>query len=178
MSQWCARASQLASYVPSVTAPERGSVMSYFPTRILVATEGSEEAELAATAAAELAKSTNSELHVIHVSEPGAEISLNPAYSLNRDLLDEPLRELERQGRHLLNGQVKKIEEAGGTVAEAHLRIGSRPDHEIILLAEELDAGMIAMGSRGFGPLKRVLMGSVSESVVRHAHCPVTVARK
>ena len=139
-----------------------------------MATDGSEEAELAATAAAEIAKSTNSELHVIHVSEPGTEISLNPAYSLNRDLLEEPLRELERQGRHLLNRQVKKIEEAGGTVTEAHLRIASRPDHEIILLAEEIGAGMITM----YGPLKRVLMGSVSESVVRHAHCPVTVARK
>jgi nucleotide-binding universal stress UspA family protein len=152
--------------------------VSIFPTRILVATDGSEEAELATTAAAELAKSTNSELHVLHVVEPGPEISLNPAYSLNRDLLEEPLRELERQGRNLLHGQVKKIEEAGGTVAETHLRIRSRPEHEIILLAEEIDAGMIAIGSRGFGPLKRVLMGSVSESVVRHAHCPVTVARK
>ena len=152
--------------------------MSFFPTRILVATDGSEEAELAATAAAELAKSTNSELHIVHVSEFGAEISLNPAYSINRDLLEEPLRELEQQGRHLLNGQVKKIEGAGGSVAEAHHRIGSRPDHEIILLAEEIDAGMIAMGSRGHGPLARVLMGSVSESVVRHSHCPVTVARE
>jgi nucleotide-binding universal stress UspA family protein len=46
--------------------------MSFFPTRILVATDGSEEAELAATAAAELAKGTNSELHIVHVcsSEP------------------------------------------------------------------------------------------------------------
>ena len=151
--------------------------MSFFPTRILVATDGSEEAELAASAAAELAQSTNSELHIVHISELGAEVSLNPAYSINRDLLEEPLREIEQQGRHLLNSQVKKIEGAGGTVAEAHHRIGSRPDHEVILLAEEIDAGMIAMGSRGFGPLKRVLMGSVSESVVRHAHCPVTIAR-
>ena len=152
--------------------------MSFFPTRILVATDGSEEAELAATAAAELAKSTNSELHIVHVSELGAEISLNPAYSINRDLLEEPFRELEQQGRHLLNGQVKKIEGAGGTVAKAHHRIGSRPDHQIILLAEEIGAGMITVGSRGHGPVKRILMGSVSESVVRHAHCPVTVARK
>lgn len=151
--------------------------MSFFPTRILVATDGSQEAELAATAAAELAKSTDSELHVIHVSELGAEISLNPAYSLNPSLLEEPFRELERQGHNLLNGQVRKIEQAGGTVAEAHHRISSRPDHEIILLAQEIDAGMIAMGSRGHGPLARVLMGSVSESVVRHAHCPVTIAR-
>ena len=120
--------------------------MSFFPTRILVATDASEEAELAATAAAELAKVTDSELHIVHVSELGAEVSLNHAYSINRDLLEGPLRELERQGRHLLDGQVKKVEGARGTVAEAHHRIGSRPDHEIILLAEEIGAGMIAVG--------------------------------
>ncbi len=151
--------------------------MSIFPTKVLLATDGSAEAQLAATTAAELAKSTNSELHLVHVSEPGTEISLNPAYSLNRDLLEEPLRELQREGRQLLDGQVKKIKQAGGTVAEAHLRIASRPDHQIVMLAEEIGAGMIAMGSRGRGPLKRALMGSVSDSVVRHAHCPVTIVR-
>jgi hypothetical protein len=43
--------------------------MSIFPTRILVATDGSREAELAVTTAADLAKSTDSELHVVHVGE-------------------------------------------------------------------------------------------------------------
>ena len=41
--------------------------MSIFPTRILVATDGSEEAALALTTAADLSKSTNSELHVAYV---------------------------------------------------------------------------------------------------------------
>jgi Universal stress protein family len=36
---------------------------------------------------------------------------------------------------------------------------------------------LIAMGSRGLGGLTRALMGSVSDSVVRHAHCPVMVVR-
>jgi nucleotide-binding universal stress UspA family protein len=34
------------------------------------------------------------------------------------------------------------------------------------------------MGSRGHGRLSRALMGSVSDAVVRHAHCPVTIVRK
>jgi len=44
--------------------------------------------------------------------------------------------------------------------------------------AERLDAGMIVMGSRGLGRIRRALMGSVFDSVVRHAHCPVLVVRR
>jgi nucleotide-binding universal stress UspA family protein len=43
--------------------------------------------------------------------------------------------------------------------------------------SEELGVGTIVLGSRGLGALKRALMGSVSESVVTHAHCPVFVVR-
>jgi nucleotide-binding universal stress UspA family protein len=41
-----------------------------------------------------------------------------------------------------------------------------------------IDAGTIAMGNRGLGALSTALMGSVSESVVRHAHCPVYIMRR
>jgi nucleotide-binding universal stress UspA family protein len=61
-------------------------------------------------------------------------------------------------------------------VAETHLRAG-RPDKELIRLAGVLGVGTIVMGSRGIGALERMLIGSVSESVVRHAHCPVYVVR-
>jgi len=72
---------------------------------------------------------------------------------------------------------VREVQEAGGSVKEAHLRIGERRDEAIIHLAEELGAGLIVMGSRGLGGVRRALMGSVSDSVVRHAHCPVMVVR-
>jgi nucleotide-binding universal stress UspA family protein len=52
------------------------------------------------------------------------------------------------------------------------------PDAEIVELADKLSAGLIVVGSRGLGPLRRVLMGSVSDSVVRHAHCPVLMVRQ
>src|ERR687889_1069173 len=149
--------------------------MSIFPTKILLATDGSEEAELALLTAVDLANRTNSELHVVHVGGeyyPGPEIALSPA------LLEETLRELEGEAREGLEEQVKKIEEAGGTVTEAHLRMGERPEEKIVELAEELGIGLIAMGSRGLGGIRRALMGSVSDSVVQHAHCPVLVARR
>ena len=50
-------------------------------------------------------------------------------------------------------------------------------DTEIVALAEEIGVDLIVVGSRGRSPLKRTLMGSVSDSVVRHAHCPVLVVR-
>jgi nucleotide-binding universal stress UspA family protein len=148
--------------------------MSIFPTKILLATDGSEEAELALVTAVDLANRTDSELHVVHVSGeyfPGPEIVLE-----RPSLLEERLREIEREAREVLDAQVKKIEEAGGTVAEAHLRKG-RPDKEIVNLAEEIGAGLIAMGSRGLGGISRALLGSVSDSVVRYASCPVLVVR-
>ncbi len=45
--------------------------MSNFPTKILLATDGSREAELASQTAAELAQKTDSELHVLHVLASG-----------------------------------------------------------------------------------------------------------
>ena len=53
-----------------------------------------------------------------------------------------------------------------------------RADEEIVELAQSMGAGMIVMGSRGHGRIRRALMGSVSDSVVRHAHCPVTIVRE
>ncbi len=62
-------------------------------------------------------------------------------------------------------------------MAQARLGLGA-PDREVVDLAEEIGAGLVVMGSRGHGEIRRDLMGSVSDSVIRHAHCPVLVIRK
>jgi K+-sensing histidine kinase KdpD len=61
-------------------------------------------------------------------------------------------------------------------VAEAHLRMGAVAE-EIIACADELEVDLIIVGSRRLRGLKRALAGSVSESVFRHARCPVMVVR-
>jgi nucleotide-binding universal stress UspA family protein len=145
--------------------------MSIFPTTILLATDGSKEVQLAATTAADLAQRTDSELHVTTV---GASVPISATTSPAH--FEDVLREHRRQAQEVLEQQVKMIEEFGGTVKETHLREG-RADEEIVELAEEIGAGLIVMGSRGYGRLRRALMGSVSDAVVRHAHCPVTIVR-
>jgi nucleotide-binding universal stress UspA family protein len=72
---------------------------------------------------------------------------------------------------------MEKIRSDGGVVAGEHI-VEGRVAPEIVGLAEEIGAGLIVLGSRGLGGIRRALMGSVSDSVVRHAHCPVMVVRE
>ena len=149
--------------------------MSIFPTKILLATDGSEESSQAAQAAAELSKDTGSEVHVTYVLPSPRELRGHHTYS--RDVMRSVLEQAEGEARSFLEAQAQQVRESGGNVAETHLRAGE-PDKEIVKLSEELGAGSIVIGSRGLGALSRALMGGVSESVVRHAHCPVFVVRK
>ena len=59
---------------------------------------------------------------------------------------------------------------------QCHLFSG-RPFEEICRLAREIDADLIILGSRGYSGLKRVLLGSTAERVIRYASCPVLVPR-
>ena len=143
--------------------------MSIFPTKILLATDGSRDAELARTTAEDMANSTDSEVHVVTVA-PGY-----PSYDIRNPAVVEQLR---KQAQDILNEQVEKIEQSGGKVAEKHLKIAERyRAQQIVQVAEYIGAGLIVMGSRGLGGVRRALIGSVSDSVVRHAHCPVMVVR-
>jgi nucleotide-binding universal stress UspA family protein len=158
---------------------EKGDVpMSIFPTKILLATDGSREAQLAATTAADLASATNSELHLLSVAagNPDPVYQIHEA-GLRYETYEQALEAVKGETQEILDEQVRKVREAGGSVKEAHLRIGERRDRAIIHMAEELGAGLIVMGSRGLGGVRRSLMGSVSDSVVRHAHCPVMIVR-
>ena len=150
--------------------------MSIFPTKILLATAGSRDAEVATSTALDLADSTTSELHIVLVEEPAyAYVDLS-GYPYFPDA--ELEHELEQQARIRLDAEVEKIRSAAGAVAQAHLRVGAAAAAEIVDLAEEIGAGLIVMGSRGLGGIRRALMGSVSDSVVRNAHCPVLVVRR
>jgi nucleotide-binding universal stress UspA family protein len=148
--------------------------MGLFPTRILLATDGSEEAELAALKAVDLAQSTDSELHVVHVGVVPLFLLSDPG-TLGDDgkLYDE----VEEESRELLRKESWRVKVTGGTVAGTHLRMGEMVDLEIVALAKELHADLIVMGCRGHRGIRRAIEGSISDAVIRHAHCPVLVVR-
>ena len=147
--------------------------MSLFPTKILLANDGSEEAELAARTAIDLTDATNSELHISYVGALPNFLKGGPG---TRDYDGVMYEQIERESREMLRKLSWRVKVAGGTVAAAHFRMGKVAE-EIVDLAAELRAGLIVMGSRGRGGLRRLLMGSVSDPVVRHAHCSVMIVR-
>jgi nucleotide-binding universal stress UspA family protein len=143
-------------------------------TRILLATYGSEGTDFAAHTAIRLANSADCELHLVYVERlPGY-----PAYApISARHLEWELHEgAERAGLERLWELDRRIRIAGGTVAGAHLRVGEVAE-EVVGLAEELEVDLIVVGTRGRSVIGRALMGSVSDSVVRHARCPVVVVR-
>ncbi len=143
--------------------------MSIFPTRILLASDGSEDAAVAVRAAMDICGKTGSELHVVHAWQA----AIPPGYT-GRPLPVKYTSGYEREARYLLTAQVERIEAAGGTVAGAYFREGSAVD-AILDLSEELEAGLIVAGRRGLSPLKSLLLGSVSDGLAHHATRPVLI---
>lgn len=150
---------------PVLVVREEG--LDTFPDNILLATDGSADSGHAAEIAAQFSGKFDSELHVVHV---GHEVPTPHFESWVQS-------QLEEEAQKTLAGEKQRIEEAGGTVAQAHLKLGPSAE-EIVNLAEELGVGAVVMGSRGLDTTKRMVVGSVSESVVRHAHCSVLVVRR
>ena len=159
--------------------------MSIFPTKILLASDSSDTAAHAMDLAVELCEQTGSQLHLVYVGEDAYSATLISSEAADLEgvaredpaLIEQLQQQSDQMARRMLDTEVQKVREAGGTVAQAHLRMG-KADIEIVELAKEIDAGLLILSSRGSGIIKRALIGSVSDSVVRHAHCPVTVVRQ
>ena len=149
--------------------------MSEFPAKIVVATDGSEDAMLAARAAISLAHDPAAELHVIHV---GPALVYPPRTAGPTHGNHRGAKERGPGGTRLAGG---RDNEGGGEITKAYLRMG-RPSEEILSLSEEIIARLIVVGNQGLGRrfsrMKRFLMGSVSEKVSRYARCSVMVVRR
>jgi nucleotide-binding universal stress UspA family protein len=137
--------------------------MSHLPRKILLATDGSEDAELAGLAAAKLSVEAGAELHVVHAWQ-----------SVPHPVVDA--ESYEEEAARILKVQAERVADAGAAVRETHLVMDS-PVDAILDLGEEIGADLLVVGSRGHGTLGRLILGSVSEGVVHHATRPVLVLR-
>lgn len=146
-----------------------------FPTKILVATDASDEAYPAVEAAVELANGTGSELQVVFVVSTAPELPY-PKFTA-RERYEAFMEQKRLGGLRLLEHQVRRVEELGGSVSVSHYREGS-PEREVVKLGREIDAGLIVTGGRRRPWFVRVFGPGFSTKVFRKADRPVLVVGK
>ncbi|MDZ7663571.1 universal stress protein [Thiohalophilus sp.] len=141
---------------------------------ILVAIDGSETAQHALKAAIRLAKVQQSELLVVHVIN---EISMSLPEGGYVPDVQEAFRE---SGREILRQAESDARKAGVTAETILLEIdkfGQNAADMIVAEAENRGADLIVIGSHGRRGIRRLLLGSIAESVMRLASRPVLLIR-
>ena len=140
--------------------------------RVLIASDLSESSDEAVRQGAEIAAGDHVALcHVM--PELGTHALLPQQYEedLNKQL------EVQARIADALRDQLVRVAPGADTASEVFVELGS-PHDQVLRRAEEWQAGLIAVGTHGRGGLRRLLLGSVADQVVRAAHCHVLVARK
>jgi nucleotide-binding universal stress UspA family protein len=137
---------------------------------ILVPVDGSDHALHALDVACDLARKYGATLRLVHAYPPlFADVMMNES-----DL--ETIIALRRQAGEAVLQYAREHAQACVSVITTELR--EMPDAEAILEeAEAHNCDLIVMGTRGLGRLAGLLLGSVSQKVVQHAHCPVLLVR-
>jgi len=139
---------------------------------ILFATDGSPSAKAAAQEALELAKATGWGLRVITVWRTPV---LN-GYGFAPVPYMPELADIEREHAEKVAEDAVDAARAAGVEATWEVRQGDASD-AICAAADALAARAIVMGAHGWGALQRLVFGSVSTSVLHHAHQPVLIVR-
>jgi nucleotide-binding universal stress UspA family protein len=138
--------------------------------RIGVGIDATPESALALVMACELARHTGARLSLHAVADdaiPGwVGLSVTPS---SADALEELIEGRSAAARDLLD---RSLEACEGVAADGQVLVGD-PAGELILATELLD--LLVLGSRRWGPVKRLALGSTSEHVIRHTACPVLV---
>ncbi len=151
-----------------------------FPTRILLATDGSAGTEAAVETAVELATDTGSELHVMR--SVSLEIERPYPALAAKNSVGAMLEHRKVRALVALDEQVGAVEKLGGSVADSYYREG-KMDREAVRLAEELEAGLIVTGGRELGTIWKTLariapsLGDSAERTLQRANLPVLVVR-
>lgn len=132
-------------------------------------TDGSDYSFYAAEHAAYLAKTTGAKLYVLNVINAPLAFHAGIHYA-------ESKAEMETQGKDAVQ-KVKALCDENGVECEEMI-VQGEPKDIIVEVACMVKADCIVIGSLGMSALERVLIGSVSDSVLRNAPCPVLMVRK
>jgi nucleotide-binding universal stress UspA family protein len=136
--------------------------------RILLATDGSNHAERALGYTRDLALRDDALVIVVNAFEPVPRYVGEPMWS-------ELVGSHVDMGREIANRAVAELEDAGVRVDTEVLQ--GPPAEAILRVAKTRQVDLIVMGTRGYGELTSLLLGSVSHRVLAHSRVPVMVVR-
>ena len=138
--------------------------------KILVAIDGSKNAERALIKAKELGEYTEATITILTIIKP----MFFPYYGKS-EISKQDQKEIENNRKELLTRSLELFENYPG-VLETKIRKGD-PADEILEEAEEGEYGLIVMGSKGLGLFTRTLLGSVSNKVLNHTKTNVLIVK-
>ena len=145
-------------------------------TKLLAATDFSDDANYALQYAEELARRFSAEILVMHVDQPLTPVMVSElSPGLDVGVMNRIAEEQRMLALRELDQITARLRDAG-LKSRGVLKVGA-PFLEIINAAHADGADLIVLGTHGRTGLAHVLMGSVAERVVRKAHCPVLTIR-
>jgi nucleotide-binding universal stress UspA family protein len=144
--------------------------MSLFPTRILVGVDRSASARYALGVAAEIARATGGELHLVHVKSTSSTVRGRPVTPQQGEAMDA-------EAAALLADAAQDAADRGVEAAGRHVRYGEHVDRVLVQAQGEVDAGLLFFGASQGGRIARSLFSSPSSGSVRRSGGSVLVAR-
>lgn len=143
--------------------------------RIVLPLDGSGFAESVKEKAVRLARLYDAELHLVRVIAYPIEIAspyLPHTVQMNQEVVDEA----KAAAKSYLENICRDLS-GDGVSAESHVVVDSQAGQAICAAAEEIEADLVVMATHGRGGLKRALLGSTADKVIRSARIPVLVQR-
>lgn len=146
--------------------------------KILLATDGTKHGDAATEMVKKLCLGTGDSIHVINVVDISFPLSIDlyigyiPDTTEIERIAKENAEKVITESLSIIGSQF----EGKGVVTSSDILFG-QPESRIVETAEQMKIDLIVMGSHGYKRWERMLLGSVSSSVVHHAHCSVLVVR-
>jgi len=146
--------------------------------KILLATDGTKHSEFAIRMIDKFNLSEGDEIKIVSVVDMAVPLSIDLYAGYLPTTAEIEKTAQENAGKLLETAKEKVIQTFGGKniYVSTQVLLGS-PDSRIVETAEEIKADLIIVGSHGYNRWERLLLGSVSDSVVHHAPCSVLVVR-
>jgi nucleotide-binding universal stress UspA family protein len=146
--------------------------------KVLFATDGTKYSECALATIGKFNFTAGDELKIISVLDLAlpSTVDIYAGYLPSTVEIEQSFKENAERIVTETKEKIKSFFPGSDFILETEILIGS-PENKIVEAANQMKADLVIVGSHGYNRLERILLGSVSDSVVHHAPCSVMVIR-